>query len=83
MDPSPTRNALDYAAPVSRRRPGAIGFVVAAVLLVVSGMLLADAGNVGKGEYDWRAALGIGCVFGGIAVYFFGRWLRRRASRSS
>ena len=80
MKPSMAGKTLDYANPSLRRRPRMTWFVIAAIVMIVVGMMLADAGNVGKGDYDWRAALGIGCVFGGIAVYFVGRWLRRQPS---
>lgn len=78
MAPASTRKTLDYADQPVRRRPGMTRFLVAAVSLLVLGMMLADAGNRGKGEYDWRAAVGVGCVFGGIVVYFVGRWMCRQ-----
>ena len=53
-------------------------FVVVSLLMIVAGFFLADAGNIGKGQYDLRALIGIGCVFGGMGAYFLGRHLRRR-----
>jgi hypothetical protein len=79
--PPPARTVITYVTPSSRRPPSMRPFVVIALLLLGCGFVLADAGNLGKGGYDWRAAAGFGCVASAIVLYFAGRWASRRARR--
>ena len=77
-DQSPASDVLPYASPPQQARPRFAWFACGAAASVVIGLVLADAGNAGKGDYDWRAAVGIALVFLGIAGYFAGRVICKR-----